>query len=67
MEITTQKIHVNEVTNKALIDATNEKVIYIVENGYVEAVPLPSFGTLEIACQNYRIGNLSYRQTIKRK
>lgn len=67
MEIATKKIHVNESTNKALIDVTNEKVIYIVENGTVEEVPLPSYGTLEIACQNYKIGNLSYRQTIKRK
>lgn len=67
MQIATAKIPVNEATKQALIDATNGKCIYIVEDGQVEAVPLPAFGTLEIACQNYKIGNLSYRQTIKRK
>ncbi|MBG9479400.1 hypothetical protein [Lysinibacillus sphaericus] len=67
MGIEAQKVHVNSVTNKASIDATNGKVIYIVDNGEVEAIPLPPFGTLEIACQNYKIHNLQYRQTIKRK
>ena len=67
MEITAQQIRVDDTTNTASIDATKEKVVYIVENGRVEAIPLPPYGTLEISCQNYKIHNLSYRQTIKRK
>ncbi|MFY0521005.1 hypothetical protein ACOMCU_24750 [Lysinibacillus sp. UGB7] len=67
MELATEKVHVDTLTNKASIDATNGKVIYIVDNGEVEAIPLPPYGTLEIACQNSKIHSLQYRQTFKRK
>ena len=67
MEITAKQVQVNPETKTAAIDATDCRQIYIVENGQVEAIPLPAFGTLEISCQNYKIGNLSYRQTIRRK
>lgn len=66
LEIIAKQVEVDPNTNTAAIDATNCKQIYIVENGQVEAIPLPAFGTLEISCQNYKIGNLAYRQTIKR-
>lgn len=67
MEICTRQILVDKETKTAIIDATDNKYIYIVSNGQVEAVPLMKFGTLEIACQNYNIGNLAYKGTIKRK
>lgn len=50
----------------AVIDARDSKVIYIVENEKVQAIPLPQYGTLEIQCQNHNIGNLSYKITLKR-
>lgn len=67
MIVEEKDIPVNTKTMTAEIDATNGSVIYIVENGQVKAVPLPAFGALEIPCQNYRIGNIAYRITLKRK
>lgn len=66
MNMKAKDIPVNKQDMTALIDVTNEKVIYIVENGKVQAIPLPSHGILELPCQNYKVGNLAYRITLKR-
>ena len=64
MQIETKKIPVTN--NTASIDTTDSKHIYLVsENGDVTAIPLPQYGTLEIACQNHHIGNIAVRATIK--
>lgn len=67
MDIQTRKINVDAATNTATIDATDGRYVYIVENGIVEGIPLPAFGTLELPCQNYKVGNPSIKATIKRK
>ncbi|MCM3411246.1 hypothetical protein [Metabacillus litoralis] len=67
MNIEAKEIPVNLKTMKAEIDAADNTMIYIVENGVVQAIPLPAFGVLEIPCQNYKVGNPSYRVTLKRK
>ncbi|WP_368657646.1 hypothetical protein AB3Z07_21275 [Metabacillus halosaccharovorans] len=67
MDIKAKEIPVNLGTMMAEIDANDSTVIYIVENGTVQAIPLPEYGVLEIPCQNKKIGNLAYRITLKRK
>ena len=67
MNVEPKDIPVDNNTMTAKIDAKDSKVIYIVENGEVQSVPLPAFGVLEIPCQNYKIGNLAYKITMKRK
>ncbi|KOO49503.1 hypothetical protein AMD00_14185 [Viridibacillus arvi] len=67
MNIETKKIEVDTKTLTAKIDARENKLIYIVEDGKVEAMPLPEYGVLEIPCQNYKIGNPAYKITLKRK
>jgi len=67
VNIEAKEIPVNLKTMKAEIDAEDNTMIYIVENGNVQAIPLPAFGVLEIPCQNYKVGNPSYRITLKRK
>lgn len=67
MDIKTKEIIVNKESNTATIDASDNRYVYIVENGKVEAIPLPAFGTIELPCQNYKIGNPSIKATIKRK
>lgn len=67
MEIITRNVPVNKKHMTATIDATNSKVIYIVDpDGTVQAIPLPPYGLLELAIQNHNVGNLSYRITLKR-
>ncbi|MCG3089151.1 hypothetical protein [Sporosarcina cyprini] len=66
MNIETKDIPVNKKTMKAEIDATDSKVIYIVDDGKVQAIPLPPYGILELPCQNYKVGNPAYKITIKR-
>jgi hypothetical protein len=67
VDMQAKEIPVNLRTMKAEIDASDNTVVYIVENGIVQAIPLPAFGVLEIPCQNYKIGNPSYKITLKRK
>lgn len=67
MEVEAIEIPVDIKTKKAVIDANENSMIYIVEDGKVQALPLPAFGVLEIPCQNHKVGNPSYRITIKRK
>lgn len=67
MDLKAKEINVDKKSNTAIIDASDNRYIYIVENGKVEGIPLPAFGTIELPCQNYKIGNPSIRATIKRK
>lgn len=67
LNIETKKIKVDTKTLTAKIDARENKLIYIVEDGKVEAIPLPAYGVLEIPCQNYKVGNPAYKITLKRK
>lgn len=67
MEVEAKDIPVDIKTMTAVIDAKDNSMIYIVEDGNVQALPLPAFGVLEIPCQNYKIGNPSYKITCKRK
>jgi len=67
VNVEVKEIPVDILTMKAVIDAKDNSMIYIVEDGRVQAIPLPAFGTLEIPCQNYKIGNPSYKITLKRK
>lgn len=67
MNVEVKEIPVDIQTMMAKIDARDNSMIYIVEDGKVQAIPLPAFGTLEIPCQNYKIGNPSYKITLKRK
>lgn len=67
MNIQATEIPVDKKTMKAEIDATNRKVIYIIDDGgKVFAIPLAPFGVLEVPTQNYNVGNLAYRITLKR-
>ena len=67
MNVQAKNIAVDIDTMTAEIDATDNKVIYIIdEGGKVQSIPLPAFGVLEIPCQNYKIGNLAYKITLKR-
>lgn len=67
MDIQAKQIPVNKKSMTAIIDASNSRVFYIVnDDGSVEAFPLPPFGILELPCQNYKVGNLAYRMTVKR-
>lgn len=67
MNVQAKVIPVDIHTMTAEIDATDNKVIYIIDkDGKVESIPLPAFGVLEIPCQNYNIGNLAYKITLKR-
>lgn len=67
MDVEAKDVVVNSEKMTAEIDATDNTVIYIVEDGKVQAVPLPQYGILEIPCQNHKIGNLAYKITLKRK
>ncbi|MGE7621711.1 hypothetical protein ACQKMD_01290 [Viridibacillus sp. NPDC096237] len=67
MDIEVKDIEVDISTMTAKIDASDNKMVYIVEDGHVQAMPLPAFGILEIPCQNYKVGNPSYKITVKRK
>ncbi|WP_144511571.1 hypothetical protein [Bacillus sp. FJAT-22090] len=67
MDVEVKDIPVDINTMEAVIDARDNKMIYIVEDGRVQAIPLPAFGVLEIPCQNYKVGNPSYKITLKRK
>ena len=67
MNVQAKSIPVDIHTMTAEIDATDNKVIYIIdEGGKVQSIPLPEYGVLEIPCQNYKIGNLAYKITLKR-
>lgn len=66
MDVEAKDVAVDLEKMTAVIDARDSKVIYIVENEKVQAIPLPQYGTLEIQCQNHNIGNLSYKITLKR-
>lgn len=66
MDIQAKQIPVDRLSMTAVIDASNHRVFYIVnDDGSVDAFPLPSFGALELLCQNYKVGNLAYRITLK--
>lgn len=68
MEVEAKDIPVDRKTMTATIDASNHKVVHITdEDGKVQSIPLPAFGVLEIRCQNYKIGNVGYNITLKRK
>ncbi|MBU8908523.1 hypothetical protein [Desertibacillus haloalkaliphilus] len=64
MIIETKEIPVNE-EKIAEIDARDNGKVYIVQGEKVIMLPLPAFGTLEIPCQNYKVGNLSHKITTK--
>ncbi|MGE7838023.1 hypothetical protein [Viridibacillus arvi] len=67
MDIEIKDIKVDIETMTANISARDNKMVYIVEDGRVQAIPLPAFGILEIPCQNYKVGNPAYKITVKRK
>lgn len=67
MKIDTKKVPVDAETMTAVINAKDNSMVYIVEDGQVEAIPLPAYGVLELPCQNYKVGNPAYRITVKRK
>ena len=63
MKIEAKKVDVNQVTMKAEINAADSGKVYIVANGEVTMLPLPAFGSLELPCQNYKVGKPAYRIT----
>lgn len=67
MNVEAKDIPVDLKKMTAEIDAKDNSMIYIVDNGRVQAIPLPAFGVLELPTQNYKIGNPSYKITLKRK
>ena len=44
----------------------NMNQIIIVENGKLDLISIPTFGTVEIPVQNEKIGNITIKNTIKR-
>lgn len=50
---------------QAIIDTTKNCII-IVENGKVEVLSTPFFGTIEMPVQNQKISSISIKNTIKR-
>lgn len=67
MNVEVKEIPVDIQSMTAKIDARDNSMIYIVQDGQVQAIPLPAFGLLEIPTQNYKVGNPSYKITLKRK
>jgi hypothetical protein len=55
------EVPVDIATMTAKINAMDNGKIYIVQEGRVLMYPLPAFGTMEIPCQNYKIGRPQYR------
>lgn len=53
------------IYNLSEIDV-NENQIIIVENGKLDLISIPAFGTVEIPVQNKKIGNVTIKNTYKR-
>lgn len=60
MKIPKKEIAVDVETMTAKIDAMENNQVYFVQDGKVVAYPLPAYGTMEISCQNYKIGRPKY-------
>jgi hypothetical protein len=55
---TEMPVNIEKMT--AEINAMDNGKVYIVQEGRVLMYPLPAFGTMEIPCQNYKIGKPKY-------
>ncbi|WP_096201909.1 hypothetical protein [Bacillus sp. FJAT-45350] len=62
MIVETKEIPTN-AEKMAEIDSKDNGKVYIVQGGKVFMLPLPAFGSLELPCQNYKVGKPSYRIT----
>ena len=60
-----KKIETDSASKSVTLDTSVNRV-YIVENGQVESIILPAFGTIKIPLQNHKIGNITIEQTFKR-
>lgn len=65
MNIEVKEIPVNAEKMKAEIDMMDNGKVYIVQDGKMLMLPLPAFGTLEMKCQNFKVGNVAYGATVK--
>lgn len=53
------------IDNLSEVNVSTNQII-IIENGKVDLIPVPTFGTVEIPVQNEKIGNITIKNTIKR-
>lgn len=54
-----------ETSNGAVVIDTTKNCVIIVDNGKVNVIDTPDFGTVEIPYQNRKAGHVSVKTTIK--